>query len=77
MQLTGQLVSVWAEQYAEPRLVVDGTTGVVGLALLEAVGQHQRAGDVVQYVRRRWEHVSAQKKKYNWLKNSIQKLNLY
>lgn len=77
MQLTGQLVSVWAEQYAEPRLVVDGTTGVVGLALLEAVGQHQRAGDVVQYVRRRWEHVSAQKKNTIGWRIPIQKLNLY
>lgn len=55
--LTRQLVGVRAEEYAQARLVVDCATGVVGLALLEAVGQHQSAGDVVENVRRRREHV--------------------
>lgn len=57
--LTRQLVRVGAEQHTQSRLVVDGATGVVGLALLQAVGQHQSAGDVVQYVRRRRENVPA------------------
>lgn len=45
--LTRQLVCVRGEQHTQSGLIVDGAAGVVGLTLLQAVGQHQSAGDVV------------------------------
>ncbi|KAI8421014.1 hypothetical protein MSG28_008146 [Choristoneura fumiferana] len=54
--LTRQLIRVRTEEHTESSLVVDGTTAVIGLALLEAVSQHQSTRDVVQYALRALKH---------------------
>lgn len=54
----GHVVRIGGEEHTESRLVVDGSTALVALAGLQAIGQHQGAGHGVEQFAGGREHVS-------------------